>query len=332
MLVSMACAGMTATEIATTTFDGATQIWFRADAFDDLQGEVESVPAIVEDGLASGFSVVEGSLTENPMAFYGSSVRQDPQDWWLEYAFDMPEGGEWYMWGHAAQNAPTDNSLGSHFVWILGEFDDEIPETGQIPVFDDVRDRIFADRFHPGDWVGADRWEWVGARDPADDTDPTYPLAKTFREGENLVRIYERESGDPSVQFELFIICDDIEYRPTDDQARAALEILEGGAAVPRLVRGDADSDGQVSLTDGISILGWLFSGGAAPACADAADTDDSGVIILNDAVLIFAWLFSGGPPPQPPAPQSAAYGADDCGPDATGDELGCEASAATCG
>jgi hypothetical protein len=317
LLVSLGCTGIAATETAMTGFDGATQIWFRADAFDDLHGDVESVPAIVEDGLAFGFSVVEDSLTGNPMAFYGGSVRQDPQDWWLEYTFDMPDEGEWYMWGRAAQNAPTDNSLGSHFVWILGEFDDEIPEAGQIPVFDDVRDRIFADRFHPGDWVGADRWEWVGARDPADDTDPTYPLAKTFRAGENVVRIYERESGDPSVQFELFIICDDIEYRPTDDHARAALEILEGGGAVPQFVRGDPDDSGSSNITDAIGTLNFLFGGADEPACIEAADIDNDGSVNISDPIRLLNFLFGGGAaPPEVPV--------DGCGPDPAEPTLSC--------
>ena len=39
--------------------------------------------------------------------------------------------------------------------------------------------------------------------------------------------------------------------------------------------RGDADSSGDLSITDGIAVLGYLFLGSAEPACLDAADTDD---------------------------------------------------------
>lgn len=224
-----------ATEPVVTHFGGFTQIWFRADDYDARNGEVESVPVVMEQGLADAFEVVEGSLTGNPMAFYGDSNRHDNRDWWLEYRFDVPEAGDWFIWARAAQNSPTDNSLGSHFVWILGELSDEIPPEGTIPEFVDVFDRIFGDRFKvEGDdaLVGPDAWEWVGARGSdlghSDLADPRFPLPKPFREGPNIMRIYERESGNPSVQFEIFVVVnvDYDQYRPTDEDAITALGLV----------------------------------------------------------------------------------------------------------
>ncbi|MCZ6795967.1 MAG: hypothetical protein O7J95_20355 [Planctomycetota bacterium] len=99
------------------------------------------------------------------------------------------------------------------------------------------------------------------------------------------------------------------------------------------LVRGDADANGSINLTDGIVILNFLFLGAAAPACLDAADTDDDGGArpSLTDAVIIFGWLFSGGPPPREPSPSGPTYSAADCGPDATEDEMDCGMASPTC-
>ncbi len=70
-------------------------------------------------------------------------------------------------------------------------------------------------------------------------------------------------------------------------------------------IRGDANYDEQVNLSDAVFILGHLFLGRASPACEDAADTDDSGKINITDAIGLLEHLFRGGPPPPPPYPAS---------------------------
>jgi len=81
-------------------------------------------------------------------------------------------------------------------------------------------------------------------------------------------------------------------------------------------VRGDANDDGHVNITDPIFTLRSLFSGGATPPCADASDADDDGGIDLDDATFTLSFLFRGGP--GPPAPGL------ECGPDPTEDVLPC--------
>ena len=84
--------------------------------------------------------------------------------------------------------------------------------------------------------------------------------------------------------------------------------------------RGDVDGDGQLTITDPISLLGHLFLGGARPKCLDAVDFDDSGSVELSDAVASLNYQFLGAGPP-------AAPGSDACGFDETPDgdvELGC--------
>ena len=88
--------------------------------------------------------------------------------------------------------------------------------------------------------------------------------------------------------------------------------------ADPWFFRGDADGNGELTITDPIFIFHYLFFEGLAPiGCLDAADVDDDGTISITDAVGLLAYLFQDGPPPSAPFP---AFGSDP-----TGDNLGCE-------
>ena len=83
-------------------------------------------------------------------------------------------------------------------------------------------------------------------------------------------------------------------------------------------VRGDANDDDIVDLSDGVAILGDLFLGdtAAAASCRDALDADDSGGLEITDAVYVFGFLFRGGPRMPQPYP--------DFGFDPTPDGLPC--------
>ena len=96
-------------------------------------------------------------------------------------------------------------------------------------------------------------------------------------------------------------------------------------------VRGDANSDGSVNLTDGVVPLLYLFSGGAAPACLDSADTNDTGSIEITDAIIVFSWLFSGGMAPADPSPLSPGYSSEECTGDPTDDDIGCDRPSPVC-
>jgi len=97
--------------------------------------------------------------------------------------------------------------------------------------------------------------------------------------------------------------------------AIAALLPLELKAQAS-FMRGDANVDASVDLSDGILILQYLFQGGLQLDCLDAGDADDSGDLDLSDAIYEFSYLFIGGAPP--PAPFAA------CGDDPTADGLSC--------
>jgi hypothetical protein len=89
--------------------------------------------------------------------------------------------------------------------------------------------------------------------------------------------------------------------------------------AVPFL-RGDANEDGALDISDAVASLGALFPG-PTPApidCLDAGDANDDGSFDIADPISLLAGLFGGGSSPPPPFPG--------CGNDPTADALGCPA------
>jgi hypothetical protein len=83
--------------------------------------------------------------------------------------------------------------------------------------------------------------------------------------------------------------------------------VIFGGKGVKTFIRGDADGDGRLSLTDPIRILGSLFLGGPALSCEEAADVDDSGALQITDAIALLGYLFLGAPAPPAPFPNRGA-------------------------
>jgi hypothetical protein len=81
-------------------------------------------------------------------------------------------------------------------------------------------------------------------------------------------------------------------------------------------IRGDANGDETVNLSDAETTLGWLFLGSPKPACLDAADSNDSGTVDITDPIHVLHFLFLGiGTIPQP-------Y--PEAGEDLTPDSMGC--------
>ena len=107
-----------------------------------------------------------------------------------------------------------------------------------------------------------------------------------------------------------------------------ALEVLDAECASLQedetsFIRGDANDDSMVNLTDAIFILSHLFMGGAGPACLAAADSTGNRSLDLSDSVFLLNFLFNGGDAPPAPFPQCGPYEADE-------EDLPCE-SAGSC-
>jgi len=69
-------------------------------------------------------------------------------------------------------------------------------------------------------------------------------------------------------------------------------------------IRCDANSDGVVDISDGVSILKYLFTVSGIFSCLDALDSDDNGTINLTDAIFILRYIFLARAYPPPPFPK----------------------------
>jgi len=66
-------------------------------------------------------------------------------------------------------------------------------------------------------------------------------------------------------------------------------------------IRGDANGDVTVNLSDAIHLVAHLFQAGPPSPCEDAADANDDGKLNLSDAIYTIGYLFQGGQEPPPP-------------------------------
>jgi hypothetical protein len=99
--------------------------------------------------------------------------------------------------------------------------------------------------------------------------------------------------------------------------SEGAVYVVFGLSRTTSFVRGDSDLSGELSITDPVLTLGYLFLGLGELGCEDAADSDDSGRLELTDAVYVLGYLFLGTAAPPPPFPEA--------GEDPTEDGLSCE-------
>ena len=83
----------------------------------------------------------------------------------------------------------------------------------------------------------------------------------------------------------------------------------------PSFVRGDANADGWLDISDAVTILLFRFAGRTV-TCMDAVDADDDSLTDLADAIWVLNRLYRLGDPPPSPYPG--------CGPDPTADTLEC--------
>ncbi len=79
-----------------------------------------------------------------------------------------------------------------------------------------------------------------------------------------------------------------------------------------QFIRGDSNSNGAIDISDGVSLLDYLFGGGPTPPCLDAADAGDDGQVNVADPISLLNYLFASGPNPASPFPG--------CGLDPSGD------------
>lgn len=107
-----------------------------------------------------------------------------------------------------------------------------------------------------------------------------------------------------------------------DGQRPSGIYIARTGPEVmsaEEFLRGDANGDERVDVSDVVMILRHLFAGSGDLRCLDAGDVNDDGALDLADGVYLAMFLFCGGPTIPEPFPQR--------GTDPTPDALNCLAA-----
>jgi hypothetical protein len=94
-----------------------------------------------------------------------------------------------------------------------------------------------------------------------------------------------------------------------------ALAAFASPVPAAEFLRGDANSDGVVSIADAHFISTYLFRSGAAPGCMEAMNSNgDEGErrINITDEIYVMNYLFLGGDAPPAPFPQPGLDAAPD--------------------
>ncbi len=86
----------------------------------------------------------------------------------------------------------------------------------------------------------------------------------------------------------------------------------------PVFIRGEIDQNSGREITDAINLFLFLFVGGVSLQCEEAADVDNDEQLTITDGILLLKWLFLGETPPADPGPNK-------CGPDPDDNHLGCD-------
>jgi hypothetical protein len=130
-------------------------------------------------------------------------------------------------------------------------------------------------------------------------TRSTWSLSVPLFYGENALSLYAVDfSGDP-IAVDTIVITSTVGPKPDE------------------FIRGDANRDLRLDISDAMTTLFYLF-GGRQLLCLDAADADDNEFVNITDVIYTLNWLFRAGSAPPAPFPAS--------GPDTTGGgALGCQ-------
>jgi len=123
--------------------------------------------------------------------------------------------------------------------------------------------------------------------------------------------IVPRSAPDPSPS--CFALAHNLVMLGTDVARPVLARDDDCGVAVRRgFIRGDANKDDGVDVSDPVFLIDHIFRGGRLPPCLDAADANNDTDIDLSDPIWMLNYLFKGGPQPSEPFPQAGVDPSDD--------------------
>jgi hypothetical protein len=178
-------------------------------------------------------------------------------------------------------------NTGSYRVWVRALSGHSDYDSCHVGLDGSERDESYAQRFS----VDADTYLWS-----VDTRGQGVQVVDVATPGVHFFSIWIRESGQI---VDKVILTTDAAFTPAGaGPAESGLVPITGS-----FIRGDANDDGTVDLSDGIAVLLHLFAGGSALECEDHGDADDNGSLNVTDALVILNYLFRGGTAPRAPFP-----------------------------
>jgi hypothetical protein len=100
---------------------------------------------------------------------------------------------------------------------------------------------------------------------------------------------------DAPLKRNLVVIDDGATRRPATEGGAVEIEVT--------FIRGDANHDCMLDISDAVYAVAWLFQGGPGFPCQDSADTNNDGLLDLADPIYHLNYLFQDGPSPSIPFP-----------------------------
>lgn len=180
-------------------------------------------------------------------------------------------------------------STGTYRVWIRGRAPGTQSDSCHVGIDGRARTTTLYTQFE--DAPDAD--QWAGGLRTGEPQTLEVPAA-----GIRIFSIWMRESG---LTIDKIVLNLDQEYVPEDEGPPESPRVPPSGGRA--FVRGDADGDSRVNITDAVAVLLHLF-GGMRLECEDHGDVDDSGEVSIADAIGLLDFLFRRGPAPRPPFPR----------------------------
>jgi hypothetical protein len=249
----------------------------------------ESPPSVTASYKVEGASAVPGGSARLPFIIrssgevWGFSLSVDFDEEVLhaarvEQVFRKPDGSAWDFERFAVSSsneAPGNAGVDEGFIAGAGVF--SLDERVTLPA--DADNEVLAFHFDvlPGAPLGTTEIRFVnGAVMPSG----SMPLQNVVVAGEPMGTARPETETTP-----VFIV--------------GRLQIVPD---ISIFIRGDANGDGGVDISDALATLGFLFlESGEQPRCLDAADSNDDGKVDVSDSLATLGYLFLGLEPLPPP-------------------------------
>jgi hypothetical protein len=263
----------------------------------------DSVTITVVAPPSSAYAEANGMVVIEAEHFYLNDRHGAAGAWWAEETASAGFSGPGYM--RAADNgyvkfltdyAGTSPELryairfegtGLYRVWIRALSSSSDYDSCHVGLDGLARDESYAQRFTVGDYL----WSGITRGQGLQTVNVSAP-------GIHFLSIWIRESGQI---VDKVLLAKDQGFTPTGG-GPAESELVDVSVKEP-FIRGDANHDGALDLSDPLAVLFHLFAGGSRLKCEDYADANDSGALNVSDATFLLLYLFRSGSAPAAPFP-----------------------------